>query len=106
MPPAGKFNAGQKVLFWVLLASMVVLLVTGLVIWRPWLAPLFPIPALRLGVLLHAVGAAVLIIMVLGHIYMGIWTKGSIRGMTRGSVPESWARLHHPRWLREMRQGK
>lgn len=106
MPPAGKFNAGQKVLFWVLLVSMLVLLLTGLAIWRPWLAPLFPIGALRLSVLLHAVGSAVLIIMVIGHIYMGIWTKGSIRGMTRGQVPESWAKQHHPAWYREMTQGK
>jgi formate dehydrogenase subunit gamma len=106
MPPAGKFNAGQKVLFWVLLASMVVLLITGVMVWRPWFEPLFPIVAQRLALLLHAAGAAVLIIMVLGHIYMGIWTKGSIRAMTRGTVPEAWARLHHPRWLREMKQGK
>jgi formate dehydrogenase subunit gamma len=106
MPPAGKFNGGQKVLFWVLVVSMGVLLVTGLVIWRPWLAPLFPIDALRVGVLLHAVGAAVLVLMVIGHIYMGIWTKGSIRAMTRGKVPEAWAKLHHAAWHREMTQGK
>lgn len=106
MPPAGKFNAGQKMLFWVLLVSMLVLLLTGLVIWRPWFAPFFPVGALRLSVLLHAVGAAVLILMIIGHIYMGIWTKGSTRGMTRGEVPESWAKLHHPAWHREMTQGK
>jgi formate dehydrogenase subunit gamma len=106
MPPAGKFNGGQKVLFWVLVLSMGVLLVTGLVIWRPWLAPLFPIDALRVGVLLHAVGAAVLVLMIIGHIYMGIWTKGSLRAMTRGKVPEAWAKLHHAAWHREMTQGK
>ena len=106
MPPAGKFNAGQKILFWVLLVSMLMLLLSGVMVWRPWFEPLFPIVAQRMALLLHAAGAAVLIIMVLGHIYMGIWTKGSIRGMTRGTVPESWARLHHPRWLREMKQGK
>lgn len=106
MPPAGKFNAGQKVLFWVLLVCMLVLLATGVALWRPWIAPLLPVDLLRLSVLLHAVGAAVLVLMVIGHIYMGIWTKGSIRGMTRGNVPEDWARLHHPAWHREMTQGK
>ena len=106
MPPAGKFNAGQKVLFWVLLVCMLVLLATGVALWRPWIAPLLPVDLLRLSVLLHAVGAAVLVLMVIGHVYMGIWTKGSIRGMTRGNVPEDWARLHHPAWHREMTQGK
>lgn len=106
MPPAGKFNGGQKMLFWVLLVCMAVLLVTGLALWRPWFAPFVAISALRLSVLLHAVGAAVLVLMIIGHVYMGIWTKGSMRGMTRGSVPENWARLHHPAWHREMTQGK
>ncbi len=106
MPPAGKFNAGQKMLFWVLLASMVVLLVTGVIIWQPWFAPYFGVPLGRLAALLHAASAAVLILVVIGHIYMAIWTKGSMRAMTRGTVPEAWARMHHPRWLREMTQGK
>lgn len=106
MPPAGKFNAGQKRLFSVLLISMLVLLVSGVVIWRPWFAPLFPVVALRAAVLLHAIAGTVLILAIIGHIYMSIWTKGSIRAMTRGTVPESWARLHHPAWLREMTGGK
>jgi len=106
MPPAGKFNAGQKVLFWVLLWSLVVLLVSGVAIWRPWVAPLLPIEVLRAAVLLHAVSALVLIVAVIGHIYMAIWTKGSIRAMTRGTVPEGWAKLHHPAWHRQMTQGK
>jgi formate dehydrogenase subunit gamma len=106
MPPAGKFNAGQKRLFWVLLVGTLVLLVTGVAIWRPWFAPYLPIAVLRAAVLLHAIAATLLIIVIIGHIYMAIWTKGSIRAMTRGTVPESWARLHHPAWHREMTQGK
>jgi formate dehydrogenase subunit gamma len=106
MPPAGKFNAGQKALFWVLVASMAVLLLTGLAIWRPWIAPYLSVGVLRAAVLLHSVSAVVLIISVIGHIYMAIWTKGSIRAMTRGTVPENWAKLHHPAWHREMTQGK
>jgi formate dehydrogenase subunit gamma len=106
MPPAGKFNAGQKRLFWVLLWSLVLLLATGVAIWRPWFAPFLPIELLRAAVLVHAVSALVLILAVLGHIYMAIWTKGSIRAMTRGTVPEAWARLHHAAWHRQMTQGK
>lgn len=106
MPPAGKFNAGQKAVFWVSLWSLVLLLLTGVVIWRPWVAPLMPIELLRAAVLLHSVSALVLIISVLGHVYMAIWTKGSIRAMTRGTVTESWAKMHHSAWHRQMTQGK
>ena len=35
-----------------------------------------------------------------------IWTRGSIRGMTRGYVPRRWARFHHPVWLREVEAEK
>jgi formate dehydrogenase subunit gamma len=106
MPPAGKFNAGQKRLFMVLVVSMVLLVATGLVIWRPWFAPYFPVGLLRAAVLVHAVAATVLILTIIGHVYMAIWTKGSIRAMTRGTVPESWARQHHAAWHREMTRGK
>lgn len=106
MPPAGKFNAGQKVLFWVLVVCMVVLLLTGFTLWRPWFEPLFAVPLLRVTVLLHAVAAAVLVIMIIGHIYMGIWTKGSLRGMTRGTVPEGWAKLHHRAWYEQVTKGR
>lgn len=106
MPPAGKFNAGQKRLFWVLVLLMLVMLVTGVAIWRPWFEPLFPVVVLRIAVLLHAIAATLLILTIIGHIYMAIWTKGSIRAMTRGTVPESWAKLHHAAWHREVTQGK
>jgi formate dehydrogenase subunit gamma len=106
MPPAGKYNAGQKALFWVLVVSMAVLLLTGLALWRPWIAPSLSVVLLRTAVLLHAVAAVVLILSVIGHVYMAIWVKGSIRAMTQGTVPESWARMHHPAWHREMTEPK
>lgn len=106
MPPAGKFNGGQKDMFWVLVACVAVLALTGLMVWRPWFDGYVPIPAQRLALLLHAAGAAVLVLFILGHIYMGIWTKGSFRAMSRGTVPESWARLHHQAWHQEVTGGK
>ncbi len=105
MPPAGKFNAGQKTLFWVLVLCMAVLFVTGLPVWRPWFDSLVPIPAQRLALLLHAAGAAVLVILIILHAYMAIWTKGSMRAMTRGTVPEDWARLHHGAWAQDVLRG-
>lgn len=106
MPPAGKFNSGQKSLFWMLCLSLLVLLVTGIAITRPWVAPLLSVPLLRAAVLLHSISAVALIVLVIGHIYMAIWTKGSIRAMTRGYVPENWAKLHHPAWHQEQTGGR
>jgi formate dehydrogenase subunit gamma len=105
LPEAGKYNAGQKVLYWLLVLLMLALLVTGFLFWRPWFAHLFPISVARFGALVHALAAIGLILLVIGHIYMAIWTKYSVRAMILGWVTPRWARHHHPRWYREVTQG-
>jgi formate dehydrogenase subunit gamma len=102
MPEIGKYNPGQKLLFYVMIATMVVLLLTGLVIWRSLFGLLFPVPLHRVAVLLHAICAFVLIAGIIVHIYAALWVKGSIRAMVRGSVTHAWARHHHPGWYRQM----
>ena len=102
MPPVGKYNAGQKAVFWVSAISLVVLLLTGIVFWRPWFAYAFPITLIRIATLLHAFAAVVLILTIIVHIYAAIWVKGTIRAMTRGTVTEAWARQNHPLWHRDM----
>lgn len=105
MPPVDKYNAGQKMVFWAMVFSLAVLLCTGVLFWRPWFAPNFPIDTLRVAVLLHSVAAVVLILATVVHVYAAIWVKGTIRAMTRGTVSENWARTHHPLWHRRMTQG-
>jgi formate dehydrogenase subunit gamma len=102
MPPVGKYNAGQKRVFWAMAISLAVLLVTGLMFWRPWFAPLFPVDVLRAAVLLHAIAAVVLVLATIAHVYAAIWVKGTIRAMTRGTVTESWAKSNHPLWHKEV----
>lgn len=102
MPPVGKYNAGQKVVVWVFALSLLVLLVTGFMFWRPWFDGAFPIVVQRIAVTLHAIAALALVISVIIHVYAAIWVKGSIRAMTRGDVSEAWARQHHPLWYRKM----
>ena len=106
MPPVGKYNWAQKMVFWVMLASLLVLLVTGIMFWRPWFAPFFPIDVMRIAVLLHAVAAVVLVAVTIMHVYAALWVKGTVRAMTRGTVTESWAKTNHALWHREMTQGK
>ncbi|MDZ3995166.1 formate dehydrogenase subunit gamma [Pseudomonas sp. Teo4] len=102
VPPIGKYNAGQKLLFWTLLACMLVLLVSGVVIWRAYFSHYFDIGAIRLATLLHALAAFVLILSIIVHIYAGIWIKGSIGAMLHGWVSRTWARKHHELWYREV----
>ena len=105
LPPVGKYNYGQKMVFWVMSISLVVLLVTGLMFWRPWFAPLFPVELLRAAVLLHSIAAVLLILTTIVHVYAAIWVKGTVRAMTRGTVTESWAKANHPLWHQEISRG-
>ncbi len=102
MPPVGKYNYGQKLVFWAMSISLLVLVVTGFMFWRPWFTPFFPIPVMRIAVLLHSVSAVVLVLSVIMHVYAAIWVKGTIRAMTRGTVSEGWAKANHPLWHQEV----
>lgn len=102
LPEVGKYNAGQKYLFWTLVACIPLLFVSGLIIWQPYFASRMPVALLRLGVLVHALAAFVAIAAIIVHIYAAIWVKGSIRAMTRGTVSRAWARRHHSGWYKEL----
>jgi formate dehydrogenase subunit gamma len=102
LPEVGKYNAGQKYLFWVMVICVPVLLLSGFVIWQPWFAPIFPIVLLRIAVVVHALAAWIMILGIVVHVYAAIWVKGTIRAMTRGTVTEAWAKHHHRAWYRQM----
>ena len=102
VPEVGRYNGGQKVLFFVMITCLTVLLLTGLAIWRAYFTAYFPIGVTRLASLLHSFFAFVLICSIIIHIYAGIWVKGSIRAMTRGTVTYGWAWKHHRAWFREV----
>ena len=55
MPPVGKYNAGQKVVFWLFGISLILLFVTGFMFWQPWFADFFPIVVRRIAVLLSLI---------------------------------------------------
>jgi formate dehydrogenase subunit gamma len=101
LPEVGRYNAGQKLMFVVIVICMLGLLVSGIVIWRRYFSMYFPIGIVRFAALLHAVTALVLICAIIIHIYSAIWVKGSIRAMTRGTVTPGWAWKHHRAWFRE-----
>ena len=101
LPEIGRYNAGQKLLFFVMVACLVLLLCSGIVIWRRYFSFYFPVDVIRLAAVVHAVAAFVVICGIVVHIYAALWIKGSIGAMVRGTVTYGWARKHHPRWFRE-----
>lgn len=101
LPEVGRYNAGQKLLFFVMVACLVLLLLSGIVIWRAYFSFYFPIGFVRAAALVHAITAFVLIVGIIVHIYAALWVKGSVGAMVRGTVTLGWARKHHPRWFRE-----
>jgi len=129
-PPAKKFNAGQKVIFWsvVLFGSSISL--TGLSLLFPYELPLFaksfalfndlglsgllgqgelpvvlaPQEEMQLAQAWHAILAFVLMAIIIAHIYIGsVGMEGAYDAMGSGEVDETWAQQHHSLWLEEIR---
>jgi formate dehydrogenase subunit gamma len=104
VPAAGRFNYGQKMLFWVMFGGGVALLISGVVMWYvaevPW-----DLRVLRYAAtLVHAAAALVTIGAFIVHIYMGVAVvPGGLNAVVHGGVSEEWARHHHPLWLAELR---
>ncbi len=99
-PETGKYNGGQKQFFWVAFLLMLLVLVTGIPLWWP---QSFSWRLRQVAIVLHDVGFILWFVSIVGHIYLGTAAEpGTFRSMTRGTVTRAWARLHHPRWFREV----
>jgi formate dehydrogenase subunit gamma len=102
MPEIGKYNAGQKFVFWALAGLILVLLTTGVMIWDRYFEGLTPIPAQRIALIVHAVAAVFAILTIILHAYAGIWVRGSFDAMIKGRVSAGWAWRHHRKWFRQV----
>ena len=102
LPELGKYNAGQKFVFWGMSGLIIVLIVTGIMIWQQYFPDLVTIPTRRIALLVHSLAAIGITLVFILHVYAAIWTRGTIRAMTRGSVTGGWAWRHHRKWLREV----
>lgn len=106
LPEVGKYNAGQKMVFWSMSALILVLITSGVVIWERYFGTTFTIGQQRVAVLVHAGAAVAAICIWIVHVYAAIWVRGTIGAMTRGQVTGGWAWRHHRKWLRELVSGK
>ena len=102
LPEVGKYNAGQKLVFWSMSLLIIVLIVSGLIIWDQYFLAYTSIPTKRVALLLHTVAAVVIICVWVIHVYAAIWVRGTIGAMTRGRVTGGWAWRHHRRWLKAL----
>jgi len=104
--PSGRFNAGEKLWFWMGLVVLgTVVSVTGLILDFPnWNQGR---QAMQQANTIHAIAAVLFIALSLGHIYLGtIGLHGAYRGMRDGYVDETWAKEHHALWYEDVRAGK
>ncbi|PWR04377.1 formate dehydrogenase subunit gamma [Meridianimarinicoccus roseus] len=130
-PPARKFNAGQKMIFWGCVVLGLSISASGLSLLFPFELPMFaktfallndtglpqwvglgvlptdlaPHQEMQLSQAWHAIVAFVFMAMILAHIYLGsIGMEGAFDAMGSGEVEEQWAREHHGLWVKEMEE--
>ncbi len=102
-PPAGRFNAGQKVNTILLGAAAIGFGVTGLIMWQSN-THIFPAWAVQGSVNMHDILTVIVVALVAGHIYLAALhptTRPGLSGILGGRVSRPWARHHHPKWVAE-----
>ena len=98
---AGRFNAGEKTWFWLVMLFGFALCITGLILDFAVFGQGREIMAL--SHVIHGISAILLISVSFGHIYLGTaGVEGTLEGMTTGYVDASWAKSHHDQWYEEI----
>jgi formate dehydrogenase subunit gamma len=99
-PPAGKFNGGQKAVFWIVVLGGGGLAVTGLGLMFPfYVTNVFGMQIIQV---VHGGIALAMIAAMLGHIYIGsVGMEGALDAMNSGDVDLGWAKAHHSLWVEE-----
>jgi formate dehydrogenase subunit gamma len=103
LPPVGRFNYGQKLFFWGIFYSVILLLLSGVALWYtqdlPWNLRFLRYAA----ILIHATVALITIGLFLIHVYMSaILEEGSLGSMIHGYVTRAWAWTFHRTWYYEV----
>jgi formate dehydrogenase subunit gamma len=104
--PSGKFNAGEKLWFWVgVVALSLIVSASGLVLNFPNFDQVRAV-MIEMNVV-HAVAAGAVMAASLGHIYLGtLGVEGAYDAMRYGYVDEAWAKEHHEHWYNDVKSGK
>lgn len=103
-PEQGWLNAGQKLFTALIGGLMVVLAVTGVLLWLGERDTAF---RLQGTVDVHDLATIAIVVLVCAHLYLALLhpaTRHATRGAVTGRVDRAWARTHHARWLREVEE--
>jgi len=99
-PPAYRFNAGQKAIYWIVVIGGGAVAITGYQLMFPFYAT--NIEGMQLAQIVHAVVGVLFVAVMLAHIYIGtIGMEGAFEAMGEGTVDLNWAKEHHSLWLEE-----
>ena len=99
-PPAYRFNAGQKMIYWVVVIGGTAVAITGYLLMFPFYAT--DIQGMQLAQTIHAIVAVLFVAAMLGHIYIGtVGMEGAFEAMGDGTVDVNWAKEHHALWLEQ-----
>jgi formate dehydrogenase subunit gamma len=105
--PAGRFNFGEKMVYWLSVAAGMAVSASGFLLLFPFYGT--NIADMQLAQVAHAIIAILFITLILAHIYIGtLGMEGAFEAMGTGEVDLNWAREHHDRWLAEQleREGR
>jgi formate dehydrogenase subunit gamma len=107
-PPSGRFNAGEKVIFWAGVMFLgVIVVASGLVMDKLIPNVDYERSTMQVAHMVHSVATIAMMSMFTVHIYLGtIGMRGAYRAMRTGWVDEAWAREHHEYWYEDIRAGK
>jgi formate dehydrogenase subunit gamma len=101
-PPAYRFNAGQKLIYWIVVLGGGAVAVTGYLLMFPFYTS--GIEGMQIAQVVHSVVAVLFVAAMLGHIYIGtVGMEGAFEAMGSGTVDVNWAREHHSLWLEQQR---
>src|SRR5689334_18507086 len=102
-PPAERFNAGQKMIYWIVVLGGAAIAVSGYMLIFPFYGT--DIETMQDAEVAHGIIAMLFIAAMLGHIYIGtIGMEGAFEAMGQGTVDVNWAKEHHSLWLEEERR--
>jgi formate dehydrogenase subunit gamma len=98
--PAGRFNAGEKLVFWFALGGGLLVIVSGYFLLFPFYVT--NIEGMQIAQVVHAIIAVLFVAVILAHIYIGtLGMEGAFEAMGTGEVDLNWASEHHDQWLQE-----
>ncbi|MBR1170207.1 formate dehydrogenase subunit gamma [Bradyrhizobium liaoningense] len=98
--PAGRFNAGEKLVFWTAFGAGAAVTVSGALLLFPFYVT--NIAGMQLALIVHSVIAVLFVAVIIAHIYIGtLGTEGAFEAMGTGEVDLNWAEEHHDLWLKD-----